>query len=97
MENLLSKTPFKFKKSYGGTPEPLPPEYPPCRRGPSLKKIVNTARAVTINRGSYSAEVGGVFGTLTYPHLIPPYSAYYSHIESHYGGPWCSPITWCCN
>jgi hypothetical protein len=37
MENLLSKTPYKFKKSYGGTPEPLPPEYPPCRRGPSLK------------------------------------------------------------
>ena len=38
MENLQSKTPYNFKKSYGGTPEPLPPEYPPCRRGPSLKK-----------------------------------------------------------
>ena len=37
MENLLAKTPYKFKKSYGGTPEPLPPEYPPFRRGPSLK------------------------------------------------------------
>jgi hypothetical protein len=39
MENLQSKTPYNFKKSYGGTPEPLHPEYmyPPCRRGPSLK------------------------------------------------------------
>jgi hypothetical protein len=25
MENLQSKTPYNFKKSYGGTPEPLPP------------------------------------------------------------------------
>ena len=25
MENLLSKTPYKFKKSYGGTPEPQTP------------------------------------------------------------------------
>ena len=40
MENLLSKTLYKFKKSYGGTPEPPPPEYPPCRRGPSLKILV---------------------------------------------------------
>ena len=31
MENLLSKTPYKFKKSYGGTPEPLPPKYPPIQ------------------------------------------------------------------
>ena len=29
------------------------------------------------------AEVRGVFGTLTYPHLILPYSAYYGHLESH--------------
>ena len=38
MQNLQPKTPYKFKKSYGGTPEPLPPEYPPFRRGPSLTK-----------------------------------------------------------
>jgi hypothetical protein len=44
------------------------------------------------------AKVGGVFGTLTYPHLILPYSAYYGHLASHYGGPWCSPIPcWCDN
>ena len=45
MQNLQSKTPYKFKNSYGGTPEPLPPEYPPCRRGPSLKiHIIKTRK-----------------------------------------------------
>jgi hypothetical protein len=39
--------------------------------------------------GSYGGRSGGVFGTLTYPHLILPYSAYYGHLASHYGGPWC--------
>jgi hypothetical protein len=29
------------------------------------------------------AEVRGVFGTLTYPHLILPYSAYYGRLASH--------------
>ena len=42
------------------------------------------------------AEVGGVLGTLTYPHLILPYSAYYGHLESHYGGPWGPRIPWWC-
>ena len=40
MENLQSKTPYKFKKSYGGTPEPQTPQDAPWLRGPSLK---NTA------------------------------------------------------
>ena len=43
------------------------------------------------------AEVRGVFGALTYPGLILPYSAYYGHIESHYRGSWCSPTAWCCD
>jgi hypothetical protein len=38
MENLLPKTPYKFKKSYGGTPEPQTPQDAPWLRGPSLKK-----------------------------------------------------------
>ena len=42
------------------------------------------------------AKVGGVFGTLRDPHLIQPYLAYYDHLASHYGGPWCSPIPWWC-
>ena len=37
MENLLSETPYKFKKSYGGTPEPQTPQDAPWLRGPSLK------------------------------------------------------------
>jgi hypothetical protein len=37
MENMLSETPYKFKKSYGGTPEPQTPQDAPWLRGPSLK------------------------------------------------------------
>jgi hypothetical protein len=37
VENLQSKTPYKFKKSYGGTPEPQTPQDAPWLRGPSLK------------------------------------------------------------
>ena len=43
------------------------------------------------------ARVGGVFGTLRHPHLIRPYLAYYDHVASHDGGPWCSPIPWWCD
>ena len=43
------------------------------------------------------AEVRGVFGTLTYPYLILPYSTHYGHLASHYEGPWCSPTAWWCN
>ena len=38
MENLLLKTPYKFKKSYGGTPEPQTAQDAPWLCGPSLKK-----------------------------------------------------------
>ena len=54
MENLQSKTPYNFKKSYGGTPEPLPPEYPPCRRGPSLKIDTFLFHNVTVAPNGFS-------------------------------------------
>jgi hypothetical protein len=38
MQNLLSKTPYRFKKSYGGTPEPQTAQDAPWLHGPSLKK-----------------------------------------------------------
>jgi hypothetical protein len=41
----------------------------------------------------YGGRSGGVFGTLTYPHLILPYLAYYGHLAVHCGGPWCPPYT----
>ncbi len=34
---MQSKSPYKFKKSYGGTPEPQTPQDAPWLRGPSLK------------------------------------------------------------
>jgi hypothetical protein len=37
MENLLSKTPYKFKNSYGGTPEPHTPRMHPGCADPLLK------------------------------------------------------------
>ena len=37
MENLLSKTPYKFKNSYGGTPEPQTPRMHPGCADPLLK------------------------------------------------------------
>jgi hypothetical protein len=37
MENLLLETPYKFKKSYGGTPEPQTAQDAPWLRGLSLK------------------------------------------------------------
>jgi hypothetical protein len=36
MQNLLLKIPYKFKKSYGGTPEPHTTQDAPWRHGPSL-------------------------------------------------------------
>jgi hypothetical protein len=36
-QNLLLKTSHKFKKSYGGTPEPQTAEGAPWLHGPSLK------------------------------------------------------------
>jgi hypothetical protein len=37
--NVLLKLPYKFKKSYGGTPEPQTAQGAPWLHGPSLKKI----------------------------------------------------------
>ena len=39
MQNQQSKTPYKFKKSYGGTPEPQTPQDAPWLRGPSLNTV----------------------------------------------------------
>jgi hypothetical protein len=36
MENMLLKRPYKFKKSYGGTPEPQTPQDAPWLRAPSV-------------------------------------------------------------
>ena len=48
MENLLSETAYKFKKTYGGTPETQTPQDAPRLRGPSLKiQIHLTQRAIT--------------------------------------------------
>jgi hypothetical protein len=38
MQNLLLEIPYKFKKSYGGTPEPQTTQDAPWLRGPSLKR-----------------------------------------------------------
>jgi hypothetical protein len=43
MQNLLLEIPYKFKKSYGGTPEPQTAQDAPWLRGPSLKKSVKFA------------------------------------------------------
>ena len=51
VQNLQSKTPYKFKKSYGVTPEPQTPHQDaPWLRGPSLKKILNLEFLVCIHR-----------------------------------------------
>ena len=49
-------------------------------------------------RAAMVAKGGGVFGTLTYPHLIRPYLGYYGylqlHVASHYiWGSLVSPYT----
>jgi hypothetical protein len=40
MENLMANTPYNFKNSYGGTPEPQTPQDAPWLRGPSFKKYM---------------------------------------------------------
>ena len=64
---------------------------------PTFDIFKNTLHSLHSLHAAMVAEVRGVFGTLTYPHLILPYLAYYGHITSYYGGPWCSPIAWWCN
>jgi hypothetical protein len=39
VQNLLLKIPYKFEKSYGGTPEPQTPKDALWLHGPSLKLI----------------------------------------------------------
>ena len=66
----------------------------------SSRALPGTSRARAQAHSEHAAmvaELRGVFGTLTYPHLILPYSAYYGHLESHYGGSWCSPTAWWCD
>ena len=50
--------------------------------------------ALNLKHAAMVSEVGKVLGTLTYPHLILPYSAYYGHTAACCGGPRCSPIDW---
>jgi hypothetical protein len=40
MQNLLLKIPYKFKKSYGGAPEPQTTQDAPWLHGPSLKIVI---------------------------------------------------------
>jgi hypothetical protein len=61
-----------------------------------MVKAARRARAAPRMHAAMVAKVGGVFGTLRYPHLILPYLAYYGHLASQDGGPWCSPIPWWC-
>ena len=56
MENLQSKTPYKFKKSYGGTPEPQTPQDAPWLRGPSLKNLVLIAMSSQKNRNTHDRK-----------------------------------------
>jgi hypothetical protein len=57
---------------------------------PCMRCRVVLARAMV-------AKVGGVFGTLTYPHLIRTYSGYYGHLASHMWGSLVPPIHCLCN
>jgi hypothetical protein len=64
MKNLLLKTPYKFKKMYGGTPELH--RRPPSRmrawlRGPSLKGEQQQQPALEAHRGPGISCYTGVF------------------------------------
>jgi hypothetical protein len=59
--------------------------------------LPNGPQVASLRPCCYGGLSGWVFGTLRYPHLILPYLAYYDHLASHYGGPWCSPIPWWCD
>jgi hypothetical protein len=60
MQNLSLKTPYKFKKSNGGTAEPQTTQQdaPPWLHGPSLKKVV--ARFVRIEASDTASEEASV-------------------------------------
>ena len=50
MQNLLLEIPYKFKKSYGGTPEPQTTQDAPWLRGPSLKitRLLKKTRRIQV-------------------------------------------------
>ena len=50
MQNLQSKTPYKFKNSYGGTPEPQTAQDAPWLHGPSLKNSNLLSKKVTMTK-----------------------------------------------
>jgi hypothetical protein len=67
-----------------------------ARRYDSFVGVLKSTQLQNYRARSYGGRSTGVFGTLTYPHIILQYSAYYGYIASHYGGPWCSPkFSWC--
>ena len=81
MQNQQSKTPYKFKNSYGGTPEPQTPQDAPWLRGPSLKidlliicKIYISLISITRARGAHarwSLQLGTTaVGSVTLPPLV---------------------------
>jgi hypothetical protein len=58
-----------------------------------LTPLLHWIGKVEVSKSSYGftqepTEIGRVFGTLTYPHLILLYSTFHVHLASHYGGPW---------
>jgi hypothetical protein len=60
---------------------------------PSIPVRVSAMRPL---RCCYGGQSRGCiwYSHLRYPHLILPYLAYYGHLASQHGGPWCSPIPW---
>jgi hypothetical protein len=58
----MLKIPYKFKKSYGGTPEPQTPQDAPWLHEPSLKIY---ATLITRTRALVSARAGGHRAALT--------------------------------
>ena len=62
---------------------------------------VEATRAGSPSGAAMVAEVarggGGIwYSDIPSPNIVP-YLAYYGHLVSHYGGPWCSPISWWCD
>ena len=56
MQNLLLKIQYKFKKSYGGTPEPQTTQDAPWLHGPSLKNTNGTGNPCLTKFSKEGAE-----------------------------------------
>jgi hypothetical protein len=68
MENLQSKTPYNFKKSYGGTPQPQTPQDAPWLRGPSLKiEVLNVKQ--TIHGSFFKKKTGSYYYFTRHYHI----------------------------